>query len=335
MHALTHRSLRQDEFGTWTEHVATRDVVRVTRHGLTVDPATHEVTADGGWVTLEGRGRTEEHGLRAFDRVFADDGVGVYPGRLLFERPTLLAPCVATHPAGETAVVRFRGLVRDHTLLTQMSQHTFLTRRVVRLPRDPHVERPRLELTPIAPDARWAPVELPLPDGAELRVADGDTVARGALLAIAPARLRPAPVEARGDARLHDLFEGRRRHPHRAVLAPVSGCVTREGVAPGRLAIVHDGGRTVVKLPRRPRALLTFDGMRVEAGDPLTDGAIDHRDLAPIVGRRAFLEHLCDELDELFSLEGANVPGPYAELAAKALLRGDDFVGVRRGKRPR
>lgn len=333
---LTRRTVARRSHFEWVETVRARGELRVRYRGLELrgwGGEAQEVTVDGGRLVLEGGAHAEEHGLRALDRVLVADGARVAAGTALFERPDHHHVRVATHPAGEEAVVRYHGLVRGQTLLDEGAEAPYPEGCHVVIPRGWSGAAPAVELAPRAADARWAALHLPLPDGARLYAHEGAVVARGALLAVVRNRTHDPPPEAQGDARLHELIEGRSVHPRRAVLAPVSGRVTDEGMAEGTLGIVHAGGVAVVKLPRRPRARIVFEGMWVAAGDPLTDGAIHHRELAPRIGRRAFVEHLTRELDALCEAQRIDLPGPYAELLAAALLEGDRFVGLRGRRR--
>jgi hypothetical protein len=241
---------------------------------------------------------------------------------------------VATHPEGEEAVARYHGFVPDKTFRVEFDPRHGLESRVVQHLPDWKWELPAIDLVPRAEGATWTPVRVPLPDGARVLATENAVFRRGDLLAVVGHTSKDVP-ETSGDARLHELLDGRSPHPHRAILAPVSGRVTDADVPAGSLGIVHDGVTTVVKLPRRPRARIVFDGMWVNAGDPLTDGAIHHRDLAPLIGRQAFIAHLADELDELFAHQGVDMPGPSSELVAAALLSGDRFVGLHRRRPPR
>ena len=336
MPPLTRRALRRK--GYWFESVFAARALRVRHRAIEIEQWVvgmgRRVRADGGCLVLDDGERTEEHGLRAHDGVCVADGALVPAGAILYERHGYRDLRVATHPEGEEAVARYRGFVLDKTFRSEIDPRNGLESYVVQHPPGWEGEAPAIELVPRAEGAAWAPVLVPLPDGARILVTQNAVFRRGDLLAVVGDPLCEDAPETSGDARLHELLDGRSPHPHRAILAPVSGRVTDEGVPAGSLGIVRDGVTTRVKLPRRPRARIVFDGMWVNAGDPLTDGAIHHRDLAPLIGRQAFIEHLSDELDELFAWQGVDMPGPYSELVAAALLEGDRFVGLRR-RRPR
>lgn len=335
MPPLTRRALKRQVY--WCESVVAACDLRVQYRAIELGRQQvrwgQRVQVDGGCLVLEADGRTEEHGLRAHDGVCVADGALVPAGTLLYERHGYHDVRVATHPAGEEAVARYHGFVPDKTFRSEIDPRLGLESHVVQHPPGWEGELPAIELVPRTEGAAWTPVLVHLPDGARIPVIENAVFHRSDLLAFVGAPPGRDVPETLGDARLHELLDGRSPHPHRAILAPVTGRVTDEGVPAGSLGIVHDGVTTVVKLPRRPRARIVFDGMWVNAGDPLTDGAIHHRDLAPLVGRRAFVEHLADELDELFARQGINMPGPYSELVAAALLEGDRFVGLRRRRR--
>lgn len=301
--------------------VATRSV-RVRHRNLELfdGPADDGlVRMSGGLLIVEGRdGRVEEHGMRARDVVRVPDGGAALAGETLYLRHPYADMIVAPVPEGEEAEVRFRDLAPWVSFEERVDELTGLT--VLTVTRAPPYMRPALELAPRSPGAAWRAERVPLPPGAELQCRDGDVVTRGALLARVGGLPTWRSPEGSTEWLLLDHLEGRSAHPRKAVVAPVSGRARVGGDVPeGAVVLVAGGVEHVVRLPSRPHSLYVFDGMWVHRGDAMTDGVIDHRDLARALGREGFAAHLGGELRELFGMGGVALGGAQAELVARAL----------------
>lgn len=319
MQPLTRR--RFSAHSDWPEAVTARRRLRARHHGLSlarVDGDDPVACAGGGWLRLEGDdGRVETHGVRAYDRVCVDDGARVEAGRAVLRRHGFRDVVVADVPEGERARVTFQGLEAYRTLREEVDLYTGAMRRFVA--RSPGAD-PEVTLAPEAPGA-WPSQRLSLPHGVELLCDEATPVTRGALLARAlRAPSARAPMVG-GDHSLRALFEGAAPHgAPRALVAPVDGRVVVVGVPRGCVGVAHDGGTAVLRRPRRRHALIVFEGMWVHAGDPLTDGSIDHRELAPALGDAGFVAHVAEEMFDVFALQGFEVPEAALELAASLLV---------------
>ncbi len=309
------------------------------RHGDTVvSTVVARVTVEGvvggavdvrGTLRIEGDdGRCEVHALLLGDGVAVTDGCVVEAGAALYRRDRTTITYAAEIAEGAEATVCFRDLDPWRTVVERLDPVTFTLQRRVRLApfESPwKTPRPRIELR-----CEGAVVQsFALEHGADLLVHDGDTVRRGDLLA----RLEPA-LPARGDARgnrgtrLIALLEARRPDEPAAV-APCSGVVAR--VDAQHLAI-DDGAHTVtVERPRRAHAARVRAGEFVYAGEALTDGERDLRDLAMALGREAFTAHLADEIEGLLREARHPIEASAVERVVAALVARDGtFWGLRR-----
>jgi hypothetical protein len=76
----------------------------------------------------------------------------------------------------------------------------------------------------------------------------------------------------------------------------------------------------VLRRPARAHTLQVCDGTWIHRGEPLTDGAIDHAELARALGFEPFAAHLIAEVRDLLYLGGARVRETQVELVVRALL---------------
>lgn len=149
-------------------------------------------------------------------------------------------------------------------------------------------------------------------DRTALRVADGDWVARGALLVADDAQ----PTFVHDERSLENLLSVVGQRGACALLAPVSG--TLVAVDDRTFAIESDDGARV-PLPEPRRLLVVREGARVAAGDALTDGPRRHRSLLLVWGRARVAQHIADELDRCALAHGLVSPR-HTALLARALV---------------
>ncbi|HEX6657793.1 MAG TPA: DNA-directed RNA polymerase subunit beta', partial [Ilumatobacter sp.] len=129
---------------------------------------------------------------------------------------------------------------------------------------------------------------------------------------------------AGGLPRVVELFEA--RTPKGAArLARASG-VLRLGEDEGKgipVAVVDEQGEEheiVLPLGARPKAEV-FDGMDVKAGDPITDGPFDPKELMEIKGIRETQVYLVDEVQKVYRDQGVSIHDKHIELIVRQMTR--------------
>ena len=129
---------------------------------------------------------------------------------------------------------------------------------------------------------------------------------------------------AGGLPRVVELFEA--RTPKGAArLARATG-VLRLGEDEGKgipVSVVDDQGEEheiVLPLGARPRAEVV-DGMEVKAGDPITDGPFDPKELMEIKGIRETQVYLVDEVQKVYRDQGVSIHDKHIELIVRQMTR--------------
>ncbi|HZI44166.1 MAG TPA: DNA-directed RNA polymerase subunit beta' [Ilumatobacter sp.] len=129
---------------------------------------------------------------------------------------------------------------------------------------------------------------------------------------------------AGGLPRVVELFEA--RTPKGAArLARATG-VLRLGEDEGKgipVAVVDEQGEEheiVLPLGARPKAEV-FDGMDVKAGDPITDGPFDPKELMEIKGIRETQVYLVDEVQKVYRDQGVSIHDKHIELIVRQMTR--------------
>ena len=127
---------------------------------------------------------------------------------------------------------------------------------------------------------------------------------------------------AGGLPRVVELFES--RTPKGAArLAPAAG-VARIGEDEGRgipVTVVDDGGEEhAVLLPIGGRPIVA-DGDELRAGDPITDGPFDPKELMEIKGIRETQLYLVEEVQRVYRDQGVSIHDKHIELIVRQMTR--------------
>jgi DNA-directed RNA polymerase subunit beta' len=166
-----------------------------------------------------------------------------------------------------------------------------------------------------------------IPAGAHLSVKDGDEVLAGQLLAKTPRKVAKTKDITGGLPRVAELFEAR-RPKESAEIARISGNVKWGDTTRGkRQVIVTEEDARGVELRREvhlvplSKHIIVPDGDRVEKGQPLTEGAVPPQDILEILGDEALQEHLVNEVQEVYRLQGVEIADKHIEIIIRQMLR--------------
>jgi DNA-directed RNA polymerase subunit beta' len=127
---------------------------------------------------------------------------------------------------------------------------------------------------------------------------------------------------AGGLPRVVELFEARKPRGA-AALAKVSG-VLRIAADEGRgipvTVVADDGTEYTETLPSQSR-LIVPDGAEIQAGDPLTDGPFDPRELLDIKGDRVTQQYLVEEVQKVYRDQGVSISDKHIEVIVRQMTR--------------
>ncbi len=162
-----------------------------------------------------------------------------------------------------------------------------------------------------------------LPAKARLEVEDGQEVTAGQMLARQPRAAGGSQDIVGGLPRVTEIFEARKpKEP--SAMAEISGRVElysdkRKGKM--TIRVVSDSGIEKDHHIPTDKQLLVHAGDYVTAGDPLTDGPLDPKDILRIKGEEALWSYMLDEVQNVYRAQGVGINDKHIELILSQMLR--------------
>ncbi len=124
-----------------------------------------------------------------------------------------------------------------------------------------------------------------------------------------------------GLPRVVELFEAR-APKGKAVLSQVSGRIRLEesGDTGRRIVVESSEGESTYEVSRRAR-LRVRNGQEITAGDPLTEGPLDPKEVCEIKGVKACQRYLVEQVQEVYRSQGVDIHDKHIELIVRQMLR--------------
>jgi DNA-directed RNA polymerase subunit beta' len=124
-----------------------------------------------------------------------------------------------------------------------------------------------------------------------------------------------------GLPRIQELFEA--RNPKgQAVITEIDGTVTdiREGKDKREIEVAGESETKVYPVPYGSRIRVSV-GQKVEAGDELTEGSVDPKDMLKVKGMRGVQNYLLREVQRVYRLQGVDINDKHIEVMIRQMLR--------------
>jgi DNA-directed RNA polymerase subunit beta' len=298
-------------------HVKSKNKGTVKYHGLRVTQKNKEfivLNRNGSISINDKQGRElERYPLPQGTYINVPDGEEAAKG-VVFARWDPYTSPILTEVAGR---VKFEDLKENVTFRQELNAVTKLVERVV-------VEH-KQEYHPqiLILDAKGEVMGIyPLPLGAHILVKDNQGVDAGELLAKIPRVVAKSRDIVGGLPRVAELFEARRpKDP--AVISEIDGFIefgeTKKGQ---RVIIVRSptgmAREYVIPHGKHPNV---YKGDKVAAGQQLTDGPVVLQDLLRVCGDKYLQEHLVNEVQEVYRLQGVRINDKHIELIIRQMLK--------------
>jgi DNA-directed RNA polymerase subunit beta' len=223
---------------------------------------------------------------------------------------------ILTEKAGR---VEFKDLIDGITLGREVDKETGVKGLVV----IPHKEDLHPSIVIEDPKTGAVLASYSIPTGAHISVKRGEKVTGGAYLARTPRKVAKTKDITGGLPRVAELFEARKPKDH-STIARIDGIVEVGGLVRGKQRIIvkdPESGEEVEHLIPREKHLLFTPGDLVKKGDQLTDGAVVPHEILEISGPQALQEHLTNEVQEVYRLQGVEINDKHIEIIIRQMLR--------------
>jgi DNA-directed RNA polymerase subunit beta' len=279
---------------------------------------------DGNWIALNKNGSITVHGkdgreLERYNIVIGSviataDGASVKKGEVFVQWDPYNVPILTE----KTGKVEFRDMISGVTVKREVDEATGVMGTVV----IEHKEDLHPQIV-IVDEKKEVLASYSIPAGAHVTVGEGKKVQAGALLAKTPRKIAKTKDITGGLPRVAELFEAR-RPKDAAEIAKIDGVVEIGGaVRAKRKIIVRDAesGAEEEHLVPLNKHIIVFKGDFVKKGQQLTDGPVPPHDILDVCGPQELQEHMVNEVQEVYRLQGVEISDKHIEIIVRQMLR--------------
>lgn len=256
----------------------------------------------------------ESHNVVVGSVISVEDGAIVKKGETFIQWDPYNVPII-TEKAGR---VEFRDMIPGVTIRKEIDETTGLMGTVV----IEHKEDLHPQVV-ILDDAGEVLASYSIPAGAHITVVEGKMAQAGQLLAKTPRKIAKTKDITGGLPRVAELFEAR-RPKDAAEIAKLDGIVEIGGTVRGkRRLIVTDKttGAEEEHLIPLSKHIIVFKGDFVKKGQQLTEGPVVPHEILEVCGPQELQEHLLNEVQEVYRLQGVEINDKHIEIIVRQMLR--------------
>jgi len=277
------------------------------------------------WVVLNKNGtisvrdkkglELEEQTIVIGSVISVKDGDTVKKGQVVASWDPYNVP-ILTEKAGK---VEFRDMISGITVQSETDKETGKKGVVV----TEHKEDLHPQVVVSDPKTKEVRASYSIPVGAHLSVKVGSTVGAGTLLAKTPRKVARTKDITGGLPRVAELFEAR-RPKDACVIAKIDGEVSFGTNVRGkkRVVVTHaETGEGVEHLVPMGKHIVVTDGDMMERGDQITEGPVAPEDLLEACGAQELQEHLVNEVQSVYRVQGVEINDKHIEIIIRQMLR--------------
>jgi DNA-directed RNA polymerase subunit beta' len=279
---------------------------------------------DGSWIVLNKNGSISVHNaegreLESYNVVIGsmiskDDGASVKKGEAFVQWDPYNVP-ILTDKGGK---IEFRDMIAGVTVKRDVDEATGLMGTVI----IEHKEDLHPQIV-IVGDKKDVLASYSIPAGAHVIVEEGHKVRGGALLAKTPRKVAKTKDITGGLPRVAELFEAR-RPKDAAEIAKIDGIVEMGGTVRGKRRLIlkdPDTGSEEEHLISLTKHIIVFKGDFVKKGQQLTEGPVVPHEILEVCGPQDLQEHLVNEVQEVYRLQGVEINDKHIEIIVRQMLR--------------
>jgi DNA-directed RNA polymerase subunit beta' len=282
-------------------------------------------SADGNWVVLNKNGSVsirDKDGLELESQLIVigsvieiKDGDDVKKGDTVATWDPYNVPILTEKPGK----VEFRDMISGITVTNETDKETGKKVMVV----TEHKEDLHPQVVLVDPKTKEVKASYSIPVGAHLSVKEGEVVTGGTQLAKTPRKVARTKDITGGLPRVAELFEAR-KPKDACVIAKIDGEVSFGGTVRGKKKVIvsdADSGEQVEHLVPMGRHIIVTDGDTVKRGDQITEGPVSPEDLLEACGAQELQEHLVNEVQSVYRVQGVEINDKHIEIIIRQMLR--------------
>ena len=282
-------------------------------------------SVDGNWVVLNKNGsiriedadgrELESHNIIIGAAILKGDGQKVRKGETMVTWDPYNVPIITERPGK----VKFHDMILNVTVGKEVDEATGVEGLVVM----EHKEDLHPQIAILDEKTKEVRARYSIPAGAHLSVKDGEVIAGGAMIAKTPRKVSKTKDITGGLPRVAELFEAR-KPKDASEIAKIDGVVSIGGLSRGKRKVIvtdPETGASEEHLIPRSKHLLAYEGDMVKKGDQLTEGPVVPHEILEILGPHHLQEHLVNEVQEVYRLQGVEINDKHIEIIIRQMLR--------------
>lgn len=282
-------------------------------------------SSDGKWVVLNKNGSVsvrdseglelENHNIVIGAEIEIKDGDEVKEGATIATWDPYNVPIITEKPGK----VEFRDMIIGITVQTETDKETGKKGMVV----TEHKEDLHPQVVLINPKTKEVNASYSIPVGAHLSVAEGKVITGGTQLAKTPRKVARTKDITGGLPRVAELFEAR-KPKDACVIAKIDGEISFGGTVRGKKKVIAtdlETGESVDHLVPMGRHIIIAEGDQVKRGDQITEGPVSPEDLLEACGAQELQEHLVNEVQSVYRVQGVEINDKHIEIIIRQMLR--------------
>ncbi|MDQ6912481.1 MAG: DNA-directed RNA polymerase subunit beta' [Verrucomicrobiota bacterium] len=279
---------------------------------------------DGSWIVLTKNGSIGVHNadgreLERYNVVIGSviskaDGASVKKGETFVQWDPYNVP-ILTDKSGK---IEFRDMIAGVTIKRDVDEATGLMGTVI----IEHKEDLHPQIVVVG-DKKEILASYSIPAGAHVIVDEGQKIQAGALLAKTPRKIAKTKDITGGLPRVAELFEAR-RPKDAAEIAKIDGVVEMGGTVRGKRKLIlkdPETGSEEEHLIPLTKHIIAFKGDFVKKGQQLTEGPVVPHEILEVCGPQDLQEHLVNEVQEVYRLQGVEINDKHIEIIVRQMLR--------------
>ena len=282
-------------------------------------------TSEGTFVVLNKNGTVsihaadgrelESHNIVVGSVIAVADGASVKKGETFIQWDPYNVPII-TEKVGR---IEFRDMIPGVTIRKEVDEATGVMGTVV----IEHKEdlHPQIVITDESKKNILASYSFPA--GAHIEVKEGSKVPAGQRLARTPRKIAKTKDITGGLPRVAELFEAR-RPKDAAEIAKIDGTVDIGGTVRAKRRLIVTDPETKAEeehLIPLNKHIIVFKGDTVKKGQQLTEGPVVPHEILEVCGPQELQEHLLNEVQEVYRLQGVEINDKHIEIIVRQMLR--------------